>query len=185
MEVAAPSCPPGRLPACECLAPSHQGALSGEVVYLLSLPLCPPWIPLPFLHVCGLGNLLFPQFESAGLRAGALKSAWPRFKSHIMLLTDWDFSSLSLTVLVWKMGPVTPTKQNSQLPEVTCKAPDGGSYNSITKSLGTNSSGFAVVGTPSAPSFISRFRWGHRRPVIQLYSAILLLCDCGLVISPL
>lgn len=132
-----------------------------------------------------LGQPFVSQLESAGLRAGALESAWPRFKSHIMLLTDWDFSSLSLTVLVWKMGPVTPTKQNSQLPEVTCKAPDGGSYNSITKSLGTNSSGFAVVGTPSAPSFISRFRWGHRRPVIQLCSAILLLCDCGLVISPL
>ena len=41
-EVAAPSCPPGRLPACECLALSHQWALCGEAVCLLPLPLCSP-----------------------------------------------------------------------------------------------------------------------------------------------
>lgn len=39
MEVAAPSCPPERLPACECLALSHEWALCGEAVCLPSLPL--------------------------------------------------------------------------------------------------------------------------------------------------
>lgn len=61
-EVGALSSPPGRLPACECLAQRHEWALRGEGI----CPLPPAsesrgacWYH--FLCVCGLGNLLcFP-----------------------------------------------------------------------------------------------------------------------------
>lgn len=125
MEVAAPSCPPGRLPACECLALSHEWALCGEAVCLLSPPLS-TMDASTTTFVCVARATSCSQSESAVLRQGALESAWPGFKSHVTLLTDWDFNSISLSVLVWKTGPVTPTSQDSQPPEITCKSPDRG-----------------------------------------------------------
>ena len=86
MEVAAPSCPPGRLPACECLALSHEWALSGEAVCLLPLPLCSSQMLLPLPTCVWLGQPLVSPLNAAELGAVALESAWPGFKSHIMLL---------------------------------------------------------------------------------------------------
>lgn len=97
MEVAAPSCPPGRLPACECLAQSHSWALCGEAVCLAPPASVSTMNASTASCMCGLGNFLI-LLESPGLKAGALASAWPGFKSHIMLQTGWDFTSLSLSL---------------------------------------------------------------------------------------
>lgn len=134
------------------VGPMWGGALSSP------LPLCPAWTPLPLPTCVWLGQPLVSPLEWSG----ALESGWPGFKSCIMLLTAWDLNSLNLNVLVWK---ITPTSRSFWLPVVACKASDEGSYYSINKSLGTNGSGLAVVGSLQHLP-IKILWWEDRRSVI-------------------
>lgn len=84
MEVAAPSCPPGRLPACECLALSHEWALCGGGG-LSSLPASVHHGCLyHYLRVCGSGNLLFPvRISSVETRGSGVCLARVQIPCHI------------------------------------------------------------------------------------------------------
>lgn len=86
MEVGAPSSPPGRLPACECLAQCHQWALHGEICPLPLLLESPGECWYHFLHVCGLGNVLcFPIGNQDRVKSGGSEVylAWVQIPHHV------------------------------------------------------------------------------------------------------